>query len=116
MLATQPREWKTLSQHHGAMIEEQFLRRLASEIGRRVALDVQRHGIRDMGCRFRLAYFRPASGLNDHKVKQVIQEIVDLNFDLYKRITDDRAFGEVVKNHLFDQYLRAHRPGDALEG
>ena len=44
----------------------------------------------------------------DHKVEQIIQEIVDLNFDLYKRITDDRAFGEVVKNHLFDQYLRAH--------
>ena len=31
----------------------------------------------------------------DHKVEQVIQEIVDLNFDLYKRITDDPAFGEV---------------------
>ena len=45
----------------------------------------------------------------DHKVEQVIQEIVDLNFDLYKRITDDPAFGEVIKNHLFDQYLRAHR-------
>ncbi len=34
------------------------------------------------------------------KVEQVIQEIVDSNFDLYKRITDDRAFGEVVKNFL----------------
>ena len=44
----------------------------------------------------------------DLKVEQVIQEIVDLNFDLYKRITDDPAFGEVVKNHLFDQYLHAH--------
>ena len=42
----------------------------------------------------------------DNKVEQVIQEIVDQNFDLYKRITDDTAFGEVVKNHLFDQYLR----------
>ena len=46
----------------------------------------------------------------DHKVEQVIQEIVDLNFYLYKRITDDPAFGEVIKGHLFDQYLRAHRP------
>ena len=45
----------------------------------------------------------------DHKVDQVIQEIVDLNFDLYKRITDDPVFGEVIKNHLFDQYLRTHR-------
>ena len=61
-----------------------------------------------MGCRFRLAYFPPASGLNNHKVEQVIQEIVDLNFDLYKRITDDPSFGEVIKSHLFDRYLRAH--------
>ena len=44
----------------------------------------------------------------DHKVEQVIQEIVDINFDLYKRITDDPTFGEILKNHLFDQYLRAH--------
>jgi predicted HTH transcriptional regulator len=44
----------------------------------------------------------------------VIQDIVDPNFDLYKRITDDRAFGEVVKNLLFDQYLRAHRNAEDL--
>ena len=49
----------------------------------------------------------------DHKVDQVIQEIVD-NFDLYKRITDDRPFGEVIKNLLFDQYLRSHRSADEL--
>ena len=65
VLATQPREWKRLSQHHGVMVEEQFLKRLASEIGRRGALDVLRTGIRDMGCKFQLAYFRPASGLNE---------------------------------------------------
>ena len=50
----------------------------------------------------------------DQKVEHVIQEIVDSNFDLYKRITDDRAFGEVVKNFLFDQYLRAHRQAEEL--
>jgi type I restriction enzyme R subunit len=50
----------------------------------------------------------------DQKVEHVIQEIVDSNFDLYKRITDDRAFGEVVKNFLFDQYLRAHRNAEEL--
>ena len=65
VLVTQPREWKRLSQHHGADVEEQFLKRLSSEIGRRGALDVLRNGIRDMGCRFRLAYFRPSSGLNE---------------------------------------------------
>ena len=65
VLATQPQEWKRLSQHHGAAVEEEFLKRLSSEIGRRGALDVLRNGIRDMGCRFRLSYFRPASGLNE---------------------------------------------------
>ena len=50
----------------------------------------------------------------DHKVEQVIQEIVDSNFDLYKRITDDRSFGEVIKDLLFDQYLRGHRNAEEL--
>jgi len=50
----------------------------------------------------------------DQKVERVIQEIVDSNFELYKRISDDRAFGEAVKNFLFDQYLRAHRNAEEL--
>ncbi|MBI2604944.1 MAG: ATP-binding protein, partial [Deltaproteobacteria bacterium] len=50
----------------------------------------------------------------DQKVEHVIQDIVDSNFDLYKRITDDRAFGEAIKNFLFDQYLRAHRNAEEL--
>ena len=29
------------------------------------ALDVLRNGVKDSGCKFRLAYFRPASGLNE---------------------------------------------------
>jgi hypothetical protein len=45
----------------------------------------------------------------DHKVEAVIQEIVDSNFELYRRITDDRSFGDTLKNFLFDQYLRGHR-------
>src|SRR5262245_34708226 len=65
VLATQPKEWKKLEQHHGAAVREQFLKRLAAEIGRRGALDVLRNGIKDSGCKFNLAYFRPASGLNE---------------------------------------------------
>ncbi|MGH7265026.1 MAG: RNA-binding domain-containing protein, partial [Candidatus Rokuibacteriota bacterium] len=50
----------------------------------------------------------------DQKVEDAIQEIVDSNFDLYKRITDDPPFGEAVKNLLFDVYLRNHRQAEAL--
>ena len=65
VLATQPKEWKKLEEHHGAAVKEQFLKRLASEIERRGALDVLRNGIKDSGCKFRLAYFRPSSQLNE---------------------------------------------------
>jgi type I restriction enzyme R subunit len=65
VLATQPKEWKKLEQHHGGALRERFLERLAAELERRGALDVLRNGIKDSGCKFRLAYFRPASGLNE---------------------------------------------------
>ena len=65
ILATQPKEWERFAQHHGAIVKEQFLKRAAAEIERRGALDVLRNGIKDSGCKFRLAYFRPASGLNE---------------------------------------------------
>lgn len=38
----------------------------------------------------------------------------DSNFDLYKRITDDRTFGATVKDFLFDNYLRTHRNAQEL--
>jgi type I restriction enzyme R subunit len=65
VLATQPRTWERLKQHHGSEVKERFLRRLAAEIERRGALEVLRQGIKDSGCAFTLAYFRPASGLNE---------------------------------------------------
>ncbi len=66
VLITQPKEWQKLAQHHGAAVKEQFTKRLASEIAQRGALDVLlRSGIKDSGCKFSLAYFRPASGLNE---------------------------------------------------
>ena len=64
-LATQPKMWKKLGRHYGADVKTRFLARLSREIGRRGALDVLRNGVKDSGCKFRLAYFQPASGLNE---------------------------------------------------
>jgi type I restriction enzyme R subunit len=65
LLGTQPREWEKLRQHYGTDAKDRFLGRLSREIGRRGALDVLRKGVSDSGCKFALAYFRPASGLNE---------------------------------------------------
>ena len=50
----------------------------------------------------------------DPKVEDKIQEIVETNFDLYKRITDDPDFGRAFKNLLFDDYIRRHRRAEEL--
>src|SRR5260370_3711874 len=65
VLATQPKEWRRLAEHYGSAVKERFVRRLASEIERRGALDVLRNGLRDSGAKFQLAYFLPSSGLNE---------------------------------------------------
>jgi type I restriction enzyme R subunit len=45
----------------------------------------------------------------DHKFNDIFQEIINSNFDLYRRATDDESFGTALKDYLFDQYLRRHR-------
>ena len=50
----------------------------------------------------------------DPKVEDKIQEIVETNFELYKRITDDPDFGRALKNFLFDDYIRRHRRAEEL--
>ena len=39
---------------------------------------------------------------------------MDSNFDLYKRYTDEPAFGDVLRSHLFDLYVRGHRSAAEL--
>jgi type I restriction enzyme R subunit len=55
-------------------VKLRFLRRLASEATKRGTLDVLRKGIKDSGCNFQLAYFRPATGLNE-----TVQKLYEAN-------------------------------------
>ena len=64
IVATQPKAWARLAQHHGADVKARFLKRLAAEVAARGTVDVLRRGVKDSGCTFQLAYVRPSSGLN----------------------------------------------------
>lgn len=63
--ATQPQEWDKFKKYYGAEARGKFSKRLASEISKRGTLDVLRKGIKDSGCKFQMAYFRPSSGINE---------------------------------------------------
>ena len=61
---TQKEVWDELVGIHGAETEKKFLYRLDQELDIRGMLDCLRNGIIDYGKKFKLAYFKPVSGLN----------------------------------------------------
>jgi type I restriction enzyme R subunit len=61
---SQPEAWEKSLAIHGAGIESKLLQRLTKELDTRGTLDVLRNGFIDYGVRFKMAYFKPASGLN----------------------------------------------------
>ena len=61
---TQKDVWNELAGIHGAEVEKKFLYRLNQELDARGMLDCLRNGIIDYGKKFKLAYFKPVSGLN----------------------------------------------------
>ncbi len=65
--ATQIDAWNRLLALHGGdpnLAQRKFSDRLAQQIDARGTVDVLRHGVEDLGVLIRLAFFRPASGLN----------------------------------------------------
>ena len=72
---TQGEEWEKVRDSHSSADEAQraFAQRLAKEIEKRGTIDVLRHGVIYAGhqkAEIRLAYFRPASGLNPDLAKK----------------------------------------------
>ncbi len=73
--ATQGDEWEKVRKSHTSPDEAQraFVERLAKELDKRGTVDVLRHGLTYAGhekAEIRLAYFRPASGLNPELEKR----------------------------------------------
>lgn len=61
---TQPKLWADMKALHGAGLEELLLNTLVKELDLKGTLFVLRHGFKFYGKTFRLAYFKPAHGLN----------------------------------------------------
>ena len=62
--ATQPKEFEKLEKQYGADVSPKLLDRIAREVGKYGVLYVLRKGVADRGAKFKLAYFKPSSGMN----------------------------------------------------
>ena len=61
---TQPQQWAALLSLHGSNLERLIIEHLARELDTEGTLDVLRYGFRFSGRAIRLAWFKPAHGLN----------------------------------------------------
>ncbi len=61
---TQPKLWKQMRELHGAGLENLLIKALVKELDLKGALHILRNGFKFYGKTFRLAYFKPAHGLN----------------------------------------------------
>ncbi len=71
---TQPKNWAKISAIHGENADNRIIQRIYKEMDLRGSLDVIRNGFTDYGVRFKLAFFKPESGLNPET-----QELYDKN-------------------------------------
>ncbi len=62
--ATQSKEFQKLEQQYGSSTEEKLCQNLSNEIAKYGTLHVLRKGFTDRGAKFKLAYFKPSSGMN----------------------------------------------------
>lgn len=61
---TQPKAWGRLAAVYGADAATKVVQTIARDFDTRGMLDCLRHGVTDRGVKLRLAFFRPATGLN----------------------------------------------------
>ena len=70
MQATQPKQWESMAGLHGDNLERLIVEALVKELDLKGTLDVLRHGFKFYGKTFRLAWFKPAHGLNPEALAQ----------------------------------------------
>lgn len=61
---SQLKVYEKLQSHLGSETDAKILNRLASEINKKGTLHILRKGFKTRGCKFHMAYFKPASGMN----------------------------------------------------
>lgn len=80
---SQPKQWDKLAAIHGDDVENRLIQRLYKEMDLRGALDVIRNGIVDYCVRFKMAFFKPESGLNPDTLALYEQNRLKMRLDRF---------------------------------
>lgn len=93
---TQKDEWEKLERTHRNEIENKIIQRLVKELDLRGTLEVLRNGFTDMGVKFKMAYFKPESGLNPDTERLYNQNILTITRQLYYSLKDTQKSIDIL--------------------
>ncbi len=94
---SQKEAWDKLARMHGeAALPERLIRLIAGALDARGTLDVLRHGVTDSGVKLRLAFFRPASGLNPATLASYAANILTVTRQVHYSTRDPALSIDVV--------------------
>ncbi|TXC78771.1 type I restriction endonuclease subunit R [Luteibaculum oceani] len=93
---TQPKEWEKSVKFHGANVEQKVVERLVKELDAKGALNVLRYGFKDLGAKYKMAFFKPETGLNPENEQLYHQNHLSVTRQLYYQIEGMNSLDLVI--------------------
>lgn len=93
---TQPAVWKKYKKYYGDNASEKLYHRLENVINEEGLIHVLRNGIEDLGCKFRLCYFKPESNLNETAMEKYNANILGCTRQFYFSPNNDKSIDMVL--------------------
>ena len=93
---TQPKKWERYETIYGSSSEESFIKRFCKEVKTNGLLAVLRHGFKDRGIKFDIAYFKPANTDNEERVKLYEENILHCTRQLHYSVFNENSIDIVL--------------------
>ena len=93
---TQPAVWKKYKKYYGDNASEKLYHRLENVINEEGLIHVLRNGIEDLGCKFRLCYFKPESNLNEAAMEKYNANILGCTRQFHFSPDNDKSIDMVL--------------------
>ena len=93
---TQPKEWGKYLKIYGNNSEKAFIERFSKEARQVGIIHILRRGFSDNGIKFRVAFFKPETGLNEKTVKLYEQNILSCTRQLHYSMKNNNSLDMVL--------------------
>jgi len=94
--SSQPKAWAKLVTFYNGEVTKEFLKNLCRQIKEQGLLEVLRYGWTDKGIKLKLAYFKPASGLNAETLALYGQNILTVTRQVHYSLKNNNSLDMVL--------------------